>query len=157
MAGSGHKIDAFVGRYHHEFVPRYGVANHTLAAGWNSSNSLFATFYGINDVRSCTDQPLMKDDCGSYFKSLFTIYGFLLEQVNSFPYPSFSNLENHQTYLFVQTAIHQRRPQLPHPQHPPSRPHALLPPMGPPRPSTRCLNLEHRSRCTRVQLQPQAP
>lgn len=81
MANYGATMDGFVRFYHEHFMPHYGIANHTGAAGWNATNSLFATFFGINDVRRCTDQPLSKDDCGEIYASLFAIYGFLLEQL----------------------------------------------------------------------------
>lgn len=63
-------------------MPYYGIANHTGAVGWNATNSLFATFFGINDVRRCTDQLSKKDDFGEIYASLLAIYRFLLEQVN---------------------------------------------------------------------------
>ena len=91
MAESGATIDGFVRSYHEHFMPHYGVTNHTDAAGWNATNSLFATFFGINDVRRCTDQPPTKDHYGDIYGSLFAIYGFLLEQVNS---PSLHNLQS---------------------------------------------------------------
>ena len=84
MANHGATMDGFVRFYHEQFMPYYGTSNHTGAAGWNTTNSLFATFFGINDVRRCTDQPLTKDDCSEIFASLFAIYGFLLEQVGIF-------------------------------------------------------------------------
>lgn len=84
MASSGATMDGFVRYYHEQFMPYYGTSNHTGAAGWNTTNSLFATFFGINDVRRCTDQPLTKDDCSEIFGSLFAIYGFLLDQVGTF-------------------------------------------------------------------------
>lgn len=83
MAGYGATMDGFVRYYHEQFMPHYGVSNHTGAADWNATNSLFATFFGINDVRRCTDQPLTKDDCSEIYQSLFTVYGFLLEQVST--------------------------------------------------------------------------
>lgn len=81
MASYGATMDAFVRFYYENYMPYYGIANHTGAAGWNGTNSLFATFFGINDVRRCTDQPLTKDRCGEIYAGLFTIYGFLLEQL----------------------------------------------------------------------------
>lgn len=81
MAGYGATMDGFVRFYHEQFMPLYGMSNHTGAAGWTATNSLFATFFGINDVRRCTDQPLIKDDCSELYGSLFAIYGFLLEQL----------------------------------------------------------------------------
>ncbi|CAF9910001.1 MAG: hypothetical protein ALECFALPRED_006129 [Alectoria fallacina] len=81
MADYGATMDGFVRFYHEHFMPHYGISNHSGAAGWNATNSLFTTFFGINDVRRCTDQPLTKDDCSEIFESLFTIYGFLLEQL----------------------------------------------------------------------------
>ena len=86
MAGYGATMDAFVRFYHEQYMPYYGISKHTGATGWNSSNSLFATFFGINDVRRCTDQPLTKDDCSEIFASLFTVYRFLLEQVSQQTY-----------------------------------------------------------------------
>ena len=83
MASYGATMDGFVRFYHEHFMPHYGITNHTGAARWNATNSLFATFYGINDVRRCTDQPLTKDDCGEIYGSLFAIYAFLLEQVSA--------------------------------------------------------------------------
>ena len=83
MAGYGATIDGFARFYHGDFMPHYGITNHTGAAGWNATNSLFATFFGINDVRRCTEQLSTKDDYGEIFGSLLAIYGFLLEQVNS--------------------------------------------------------------------------
>ena len=83
MASYGATMDGFVRFYHEQFLPHYGIRNHTGATGWNSTNSLFAMFFGINDVRRCTDQPLTKDDCSEIYESLFTIYGFLLEQVSN--------------------------------------------------------------------------
>ena len=83
MASYGATVDGFVRFYHEQYMPHYGIVNHTSATGWNSSNTLFATFYGINDVRRCTDQPLTKDDCSELYETLITIYGFLLEQVSS--------------------------------------------------------------------------
>ena len=82
MAMYGATMDAFVRFYHEQYMPYYGITNHTSATGWNSTNSLFATFFGINDVRRCTDQPLTKDDCSEMYASLFALYGFLLEQVS---------------------------------------------------------------------------
>ncbi|KAL9133146.1 MAG: hypothetical protein Q9175_005679 [Cornicularia normoerica] len=85
MADNGATMDGFVRFYHEHYMPHYGIRNHTDAAGWNTTNSLFATFFGINDVRRCTGQPLTKDDCSEIYASLFAIYGFLLEQVNNLP------------------------------------------------------------------------
>ncbi|CAD6575220.1 MAG: hypothetical protein ASARMPREDX12_007151 [Alectoria sarmentosa] len=81
MANYGATMDGFVRFYHEHFMPHYGISNHTGAARWNATNSLFTTFFGINDVRRCTDQPLTKDDCSEIFESLFAIYAFLLEQL----------------------------------------------------------------------------
>ena len=98
MASYGATMDGFVRFYHEHFMPHYGISNHTGAAGWNSTNSLFAIFFGINDVRRCTDQPLTKDDCSEIYESLFLIYRFMLEQVSilfyfsisHFPFPIFT-------------------------------------------------------------------
>ena len=84
IAGYGATMDAFVRFYHEQYLPYYGITNHISATGRNSTNSLFATFFGINDVRRCTEQPLMKNDCSEIYASLFSIYGFLLEQVSNF-------------------------------------------------------------------------
>ena len=147
MASSGATMDAFVRFYHEQYMPYYGITNHTSAKGWNSTNSLFATFFGINDVRRCTDQPLTKDDCSEIYASLFTIYGFLLEQVSR---PLHERLIT-SFFLFrcaqlnpipSHTALHHRRPQFSHPQHPTLRQHAFLPPMGSSRPPPRRLRLE---------------
>ncbi|KAM0797630.1 hypothetical protein BDR22DRAFT_810135 [Usnea florida] len=81
MASYGATMDGFARFYHEHYMPHYGIRNHTDAVGWNASNTLFATFFGINDVRRCTDQPLTKDDCSEIFTSLFAIYAFLLEQL----------------------------------------------------------------------------
>ena len=81
LASYGATMDGFVRFYHELFMPYYGVSNHTSATGWNATNTLFALFYGINDVRRCTDQPRTKDDCSEIYGSLFAIYGFLLDQV----------------------------------------------------------------------------
>lgn len=81
MASYGATMDGFVRFYHEHYMPYYGMANHTGAAGWNGTNSLFATFFGINDVRRCTDQPPTKDHFEEIYGSLFIIYGFLLEQL----------------------------------------------------------------------------
>lgn len=85
LASYGATMDGFVRFYHEQFMPHYGITNHTGAAGWKATNSLFATFFGINDVRRCTDQPLTKDDCSEIYGTLFTIYEFLLEQVSNPP------------------------------------------------------------------------
>lgn len=82
MASYGATMDGFVRFYHEHFMPRYGISSHIGAAGWNSTNSLFAIYFGINDVRRCTDQPLTKDDCSEIYESLFFIYRFMLEQVS---------------------------------------------------------------------------
>ncbi len=87
MASYGATMDGFVRFYHEHFMPNYGINNHAGAAGWNATNSLFATFFGINDVRRCTDQPSTRDNCSEIYGSLFAIYRFLLEQVRSlFPH-----------------------------------------------------------------------
>ncbi len=83
MASYGATMDGFVRFYHEHFMPNYGINNHAGAAGWNATNSLFATFFGINDVRRCTDQPSTRDNCSEIYQSLFAIYRFLLEQVSS--------------------------------------------------------------------------
>ena len=83
MAGFGATVDSFLLFYHERYMPYYGISNHTEATGWNSTNSLFATFFGINDIRRCTDQPLTKDDCSEIYETIFFIYGFLLEQVSN--------------------------------------------------------------------------
>ena len=82
MANYGATMDGFVRYYHEHFVPYYGITNHTGAVGWNKTNSLFATFFGINDVRRCTDQPLTKDNCSEVYATLLAIYAFMLEQVS---------------------------------------------------------------------------
>lgn len=126
MAGYGATMDGFVRFYHEQYMPYYGISNHSGAAGWNTTNSLFAMFFGINDVRRCTDQPLTKNDCSEIYGSLFAIYGFLLEQVSNSSPTSSSFQALQLTFFLPATALQRRCPQLPHPQHPAPGPHALL-------------------------------
>lgn len=148
MARFGATMDGFVRYYHELYMPHYGISNHTKATGWNSTNTLFATFYGINDVRRCTDQLLTKNDCSEIYETLFTIYGFLLEQVSNFCQRLCN--ESLSSLLFItkakpppHTALHHRWPQLPHSQYTTFRSHALLSQMGSPCPSPRRLRLEY--------------
>ena len=154
MANYGATMDGFVRFYHEHFMPHYGISNHTGAARWNATNSLFTTFFGINDVRRCTDQPLTKDDCSEIFESLFAIYAFLLEQVSNSPQ---TPLSRSIVKLLPPPALSHRRPQLPHPQHPAPGPDALLAQMGPPSPSPRRLGLERAPRLPRLQPDARTP
>ena len=85
MADYGATVDGFVQFYHQRYMPYYSISNHTGAIGRNTTNSLFISFFGINDVAKCPSPSLMKDGCSEIFDSLFIIYRFLLEQVSNLP------------------------------------------------------------------------
>ena len=68
----------FVSQLHKEFLPNYG---NNETRGWASSNSLFAAFFGINDILVSSEDPVIKDDRAAVYDRIFVTYSTLLDQV----------------------------------------------------------------------------
>ena len=67
----------FVQQVNDEFIPIYTAANNSV--GWTSTNRLFASFFGINDVGNSYAQQnsTLNDD-------IFVVYAGLIDQVCGF-------------------------------------------------------------------------
>ena len=94
----------FVQQVNDEFIPVYaGVDN---GVGWTSVNSLFAAFFGINDVgNSYSGQNATLND------DIFVVYARLVDQVCLFP-PA----RGRRLLLTYYIAVSSRCTQLPVPQ-----------------------------------------